>query len=141
MKKITFLFIFLSHLTFAQSKSETDSLTLLLPSMAEDTNKVWAYEKITAFCYVNKPVLAKDYAQKGIALAREIQFKKGEVMCLLRLGQIHQQEANFVTAYDYFIKALDLAEKIQYKQGYRRLLGQLTSIYRNLGDFECIKHN
>ena len=76
MKKITFLFIFLSHLTFAQSKSETDSLTLLLPYMAEDTNKVWAYEKITAFYYVNKPVLAKDYAQKGIALAQQIQFKK-----------------------------------------------------------------
>ena len=136
MKKLTFLFLLINTISFSQSKYEADSLILLLPSMPDDTNKVWVYEKIvSAYVFLN-PRISEQYIQKEIDLARKLQFKKGEVFGLMRLGQNYQTKSEFVSAFDCFMQALNIAEAIEYKQGYRRVLGQMTSVYRNLGDYD-----
>jgi two-component system, NtrC family, sensor kinase len=133
---LTLFLVLICSVGFAQNKTEIDNLISQLPTLPNDTNKVWAFEKIASFYYQNNLFIGQEYVDRGLELTRKLEFKRGEIMLLLRQGQIHQAKSDFVNGYKYFSEALKIAEKMQYSREKRRMLGQITSIYRNLGDYE-----
>jgi two-component system, NtrC family, sensor kinase len=135
MKQLSVFFFFLVTTLFAQ-KNEADSLIQLLPSMSEDSNKVWKYEKIAGIYMYYDIEKCSQFAQNGVDLANKIGFKKGEVLCLMRIGQACNTKSEFVLAYEVLMQALKIAESINDRKGVRRILGQLTGTYRKMGDFE-----
>ncbi len=119
-----------------QNNNEADSLIRLLPTMSNDTNKVWVYKKLASIYLRGKPFIGKDYAQKGVDLAYKLEFKQGETTCLIGLGLIYNTKAEYALAFQSFLKAFKIAETTHNKKDIRIIMGQLSGVYRSLGDYE-----
>ena len=63
-----------------------------------------------AYLQLDQPLLALDYAQKGLALIQPEQFRSGEARALIVLGQIYCQLGDAEQAVSHYEQALAVAE-------------------------------
>ena len=75
------------------------------------------------------------YAQKGLALARTLKFRKGEADCLRRSGLVLFQQGRYPEALDIYQRALRISENINYSFGISAGLGHIGNIYNVQGDY------
>lgn len=85
-----------------------------------------------------KPDISRShsYALKGITLASEISYVKGEAVARQAMGDVYRAQNQFDKAIESYNKSSVLFESSQLfsQQGY--VLGEIGNIYRNTGSYE-----
>jgi tetratricopeptide (TPR) repeat protein len=116
--KINFTII-LVVLVFAASSqnNSSDSLKHLLRTEIADTSRVMALSELAIAYYYSKPDTSFLLAQQGYAIARQIEFKKGEASCLANMGTVFLITGNHPKALGVSLQAMQLFESLNDKPG------------------------
>jgi len=111
-----------------------DSLMFIIHLQREDTNEVRALAEMAFLHESNDSGIV--YGERGIALAKSLDYKKGEADCLfscsLRFGWL----GNISQGIFYSLRALEIFEKIQDLSGVSEVKLILQGSYREIGDDE-----
>jgi len=142
MKKL-FVFIFfilaICLVTAQQPRqfelSTKDSLEKLLASSQPDTTRVMIFSELAIRYLRSSNDTAMMYAQKGLALAKALKFRKGEADCLRRSGIVLFQQGRYPEALDIYQRALSISESINYTFGIAAGLGHIGNIYNAQGEY------
>ncbi len=133
MKKLTLLLSFVCTLGVGQNM-QPDSLKRELSVAKQDTGRVLLMAQLcNAYRSVN-PDSAQFYAQKALALAREINFPKGMVRVLTNWGRVINDSGNLPKALQMQFEALQIAEENDLTVETGWPLSRIGTIYSTLGD-------
>lgn len=127
-----FLFMLLTGWSYGQQRAMTDSLLAALPNLP-DTTRTLTYAELCFSTASDDISQAQTYGQKGVTLARKINFPRGEFENLRTLGAIFAQHSNYAVGLDYFLKALTVAEKLPDQT-------KLARVLRNVGMIHNAQH-
>jgi serine phosphatase RsbU (regulator of sigma subunit)/Tfp pilus assembly protein PilF len=115
--------------------SRADSLVAQL-STQEDTFTAITLNELCWELKFSEPEKAKDYGQQALALSEKLQYTKGIVRALTRLGVVHVTQGEQSEALDYFMKALQLNEKTGNLQSAAAILNNIGIIYKDQRKFD-----
>src|ERR1035437_1344725 len=113
----------------------TDSLLILLKTDKEDTNKV-----IHLYTICKKYNLLSEYdkglicGKQALALAKALDFKKGEATAYNNIGNIHTNQGNYPEALKMFFASLKIYEETDSKKGIANSYNGLGIIYKCQGN-------
>lgn len=141
--KIIILSLFLTLINtfgFAQNQKVidnliTDSLKHELNIAKQDTSLVLIMTGLADEYKFYKPDSSLFYAQQALALARQIQYPKGEFEALFMMGFTLGAVGNYPRALEMQLKALRIAEKHNFLNRKAAVFGRLGNIYRDAGDY------
>jgi two-component system, NarL family, sensor histidine kinase UhpB len=100
------------HQNISAQVYDVDSLLSLLPGAKEDTGKVNLYRNLAGSLKFTNPSKAIEYARKGIALSKILDFEKGSAGCYLNLSTAYTFSDKLDTALIYLDTALQYAHKV-----------------------------
>jgi two-component system, NtrC family, sensor kinase len=123
----------------SSAQPSIDSLQEQLVSSKRDTNRVLILSSLSIIFLQSDINAALQYAQQGMSLARELNFKSGEADCLRRIGIIHFIQGRYPEALDHFQKALNISQSINHSFGIGAGLGHIGNIYAEQGDQETAR--
>jgi two-component system, NtrC family, sensor kinase len=109
MKRLFTLLIF-SLLVF-KGRCQKDNSANLIPNDTLDINqvsKLWYQGEIHL---VNAPDSALIYAQRGLALAKQIKFSYGEEWCLRTIAKVFMNIGNYSKSLEFAFQALNISEQ------------------------------
>lgn len=132
------IFVILAVICFVNGQAQQrkiDSLTNLVQSNTiEDTLKVNAFNELSWEFRKNNFTTAKYYAQNAYLISKKLNYKKGIVTSLNRLGTAYIFNKQFSLAEKTYLKVLKLETGSGNKYGIGRANNQLSEIYRNKKD-------
>lgn len=136
MKKIVFLFFWLSALSLSAQNRNIDSLKLVLQSRqtAKDSTKTllelcWEYRFINA-------VTAREYGMKALDMARKNGLRDYEVEALHNIGVTHEAQGNYDEALELELKALEFRKQIGDDARTANTLNNIGIIYDEQGNYK-----
>ncbi|AHJ96721.1 sensor histidine kinase [Hymenobacter swuensis] len=97
--------------------SRADSLQRLLSASRPDTSRVQLLIEMAWERTDDNPLVGVEYGQRGLRLARRLQYPVGECRALLMLGWAFMRTGNYTTAIQTQVQARRLAESIGYAGG------------------------
>lgn len=147
------LFIFTAKLQ-SQEQSLIDSLMAQLKqleaekmelrnnsSSAHDTAHVNLLNKLSDAYYRNQPDMALSYAEKALALANEVEYKKGISASIINIGRAHESRGDYSKALDQYNKAFISYYELGDKDGIANSYKCIGNIYAAQANFtEAIKN-
>jgi len=119
----------------AQNKN-TDSLVQALKMMPEDTNKIFTYQAIAQQYLTTQLDSSIVYAEKGLLLAKKLDFYKGMVRCLNASGNYFERKTKYDIALDYYNQALEICEQYDYTAGFAIVLNNIAIVHTRTGAHE-----
>ncbi len=122
-----------SYLGFTQSE-EIDSLKNVLIE-SNDTTKVLVYKQLGIKYRRHDSDLSIEYLEKGIQLARDIQFVVGEIECLLALGTTHGMLGNYPESLLQLNQGIARANEFRLASFISRINNTLGIVYKRIGDY------
>lgn len=106
-----------------------------------DSTKVNELNKKVMETVYNNTTKAKAYGFEALNLARQIGFRKGEGIALIRIGIAYDVESNFDSAITYYNQSIPILKAINYKKGQGGALCNLGLAYLNKNDYpSALKH-
>lgn len=131
---IILISLFLMPHTYAQA-DKIDSLKTVVALNKKDSTEVNTLLEISTLLARSEPTESEDYANKAIALAEQINFKKGQAFGYKNLGLLlyYKGELN-KDLVNYWETSLHLFTEINFKSGISNLQSNLGSIYQTKGD-------
>ena len=134
--RLIFFILILNAITGYGQKNMADSRAII-NLHKEDTTEV------NALIYLGNNQTQIDsgikYAQQGLSLAKKLNYRKGEAICLLVLARL--SEDNFGQAIQYSLNALNIFENLKDKTGIAEIHLLLQGNYWNAGDFTNSLHH
>jgi tetratricopeptide (TPR) repeat protein len=119
-----------------QGQAKIDSLLKELPKAKQDTNYVNLLKDLSFNYYIIDSDKGIEYGEKGLELAKKINWKKGEAYCYNSLGVVYSSgKSNYPKALEYYHKALDVYEEIGNKFNISVIFGNIALVYQNLSDY------
>lgn len=134
--KFTFILLLFGVSFSTAQKNTTDSLVHLLAKMPSDSNKVLTYRAIAHQLLTTQLDSSIVYAERGLQLAKELNFYKGIVRCLNVAGNYYERKTNYDTALKYYNEALKICEQNDYTQGFAIVLNNIAIIHTRTGAHE-----
>lgn len=104
---ILILSYFICGNIFSQ-KSTTDSLSIELQKAKEDTNKVNILINLSLKLLHSYPDSSISYAEKGLSLAKKLNYKKGEADLFNNLGNINRNLGQYDQAISSYQNAVEI---------------------------------
>ena len=137
MKKnlIGFYLLFFFMQVNAQNK-KIDSLKQELLVAKEDTNKVWVLTGLSENYTWSFADTALMYAQQGLQLSQELNFKSGEAYSMTDLAGALTTLGNYANALDFSYKSLTLFKSLKDPFGISYVYRRLGLCYREQGDYK-----
>ncbi len=136
MKKIIHLLPLILFTAMAEAQlSKTNSLKQALQNEKKDTSRVLLLENLSQAYSTSKTDTSLLLAQEALALARKINFEKGEAVSLNRIGTVLSSIGNHPQALENLFEALRINEKIKNNDGIMRNLGNIANVNAELGDY------
>ncbi len=129
------LLVFTCHLN-AQENPLLDSLTQVLNTASEDSNKVILMNDIAWELKFENPQQARVYLDSALSLAQDLNFKKGEGDANNFRGVVEDIHGNSELAVKYFQHALAIRQELGDKKGVARLYNNIGNVQDNLGNQE-----
>ena len=116
MKILSFLILItlICNHCFAQSRREIDTLKYELINAQQDTNRVLLYAELSSVYRSINSDTAIIYGEKGLELAKKINFLRGEAKALNELGFMLRILGDIPKSLEYQYKGLQIAEKNHY---------------------------
>jgi tetratricopeptide (TPR) repeat protein len=130
----TCLFAFILINATAQ-KNVISSLRSQLEQTMSDTARVELLRKLSMQIQSVKPDSALLFAQQGLALARKVNYKKGEADCLDRLGVVLWKNGKYDRALSYALESLKIREENKDRSGQLVSLNDIGIIYADQHDY------
>ncbi len=124
---ITIFFLSFSINLLAQKADSI--LSVLKKHRANDTIKVTMFSEIANYYLDRKIDSTIHFASEGLALARQINFGRGEAKCKQLLGSAHLQKSEYNDALYFFKDAFNVYERSDDKQGESNCLRLLGNTY------------
>lgn len=116
--------------TNGDHSSVLDSLTNILESSKEDTNKVII---LNALCFESKqvsPEKAIHFAEDALKLSQNLYFKNGEAKALFYIGLVYRYSYNFEKSLEYYLQSLKIQKEIGDKKEIINSLTRIADIYK-----------
>jgi two-component system sensor histidine kinase UhpB len=113
----------------AQNQQIVDSLTNLLATAKEDTNKVNYLNQLAWELMLSNPDTSIIIGRQSLLLSEKIDWKKGKASSLGRLGVYYWQKGDYSRAQEFNFRALKLNEEIGQKDRAAGNLGNIGNIY------------
>jgi two-component system, NtrC family, sensor kinase len=134
---ITFLIILIScGSVFSQEETFKDAKKLLqeLSLVKTDTGTIVLKSRLSEAYRSNNPDTSLILANQALSKAREIGFKKGEIMALNVLSVLHREKGDLPYALQMGLQALKIAENEQLIYQWIYSLIRVGNVYLNVGD-------
>ncbi len=131
-----FIMAFNSNL-FAQKPGQEriDSLLVELPKAKEDTNKVNILRSLS-YTYADiAPDEGIKYGEQGYALAKKLDWERGQAVTLLALGLNYNAITSYPKALDYYKRSLKIFEAIKEHGAIATLLRNLANVNLATGNY------
>lgn len=141
MKNFLYVFFFclMTQTALAQpniSPTLADSLKQELAKAKEDTTKVLILEKLTR-CYTAIDLnVALRYGRQGKALAEQIGYMDGRLLCTIALGFIMARTNDHAEGLQILMEAKQFCEKQNKYEELARILTSISTIYSFNKDYE-----
>lgn len=132
---IFFILIF-GGLPAQEVSKNIDSLLVVLKKAKEDTLKVNLYHDISKHFIINEIDTVPYFSQKGIALAQQLGFKKGEMRNLNVLGNYYENKTVYEKALETYDKALLIAKEINSTEGFAMLYNNIGMVHIRQGKYD-----
>ncbi|MFK5983642.1 MAG: tetratricopeptide repeat protein [Flavobacteriaceae bacterium] len=131
------LFLFVVSFSFSQKTVQNiDSLLIVLKTSKEDTSKVILYQKIAGHYNITHLDSARAFAEKGIILANQLKYSKGQWMNLNVLGNYYERKTNYVVALKNYKVALKIIEQTNDTKGYAVVLNNIATIHIRKAEYD-----
>jgi len=119
------------------SNAQIDSLKNVVQTGQQDTTKVAALNALSLELIQNDELdLAKEYADKAITLADELEFKKGKAYALKNKGLAEYYQSNYKEVLNNWTQSLKAFEAIQDTLGIANLANNLGLAYFDQGSLD-----
>ncbi len=136
------LLIFCVQFSLAQKTvANIDSLLVVLYTSKNDTTKVILYQEIAAHYNITHLDSAKAFAEKGIVLARSLNFTKGQWMNLNVLGNYYERKTNYEEASVKYEEALLIIENTNDTKGFAVVLNNIATIHIRKAEYDEALNN
>lgn len=136
INRLLFLSIFLFKFQLF-GQNPIDSLKLVIANVkTDDTTRVLAMDQLSLKLMNSNLGLALDYGNKGLKLAKKIDFDKGKVRLLNRLAFIYTRANNFSLSLKTAYLAIDLAKKINDEEGLGKIYNNMSIFYSVQNDYQ-----
>ena len=135
MKFIAIFFsaLFIAGYCFAQD-AEIDSLTNLIQTGANDTNKVKSLIELGKR-YANKnPQSAIHFYEDAIKLATKLKDFRNKGTAIKYIGNVHYGKAEYANAISFWEQAKNVFDSIGFKEGVANIQSNIGAVYFNTGD-------
>jgi len=110
---LLFIAVFFSNVAMAQNQ-EIDSLKKLLAVSKENGPKrITMLENLSYLYLSSSPDTALKYALEGLQLAKNINNRKGEAICINALGNVYFHIGDNVKALEYYLEYLKIKEELK----------------------------
>lgn len=130
------LFVMMGLATAGKAQSpQTRALRLALRQASTDTARVLLLADLAATYRYSRYDSVQWYARQGLALARQIGYRKGEGRCLSRIALLLGERGNLPQALRVDLQALHLNEASHDQEGQARTLNQTGLLYFALDDY------
>ncbi len=135
MRKTILLFVALWQIVIMDAQTTViDGLKQSLQNEKKDTAKVMLLTNLSLAYLFSDPDSALLFAQKGLILARQIKFEKGEIECLRKTGISFNVLGNYPKALEIELQALRKSEIIRDSTAIAAILGNIGDVYSSEGD-------
>jgi two-component system, NtrC family, sensor kinase len=131
--RITILLVFILNIGFAQNK-EIDTLKHELSIATHDTSRVLIMARLCEASREHNIDSAFFYGNKGLTLAKQIHFIKGEIRNMAHLGRIQFDLGNVPRYLEIELKALRMAEENHLEREKMFPLNFIGNVYRRLSE-------
>lgn len=133
----TLLILLFCQISFGQETVKNiDSLLVVLKTAQNDTTKVQLYQKISGHYNVTHLDSAKAFAEKGIELAKQLEYPLGQWINLNTLGNYYERKTNYPEALKQYNLALDIIKKINSTKGFAVVLNNIATIHIKKGEYD-----
>lgn len=122
-------------LTSSYSQSKKDSLEVALKT-AKGELKVKTYNELFRAWNDSDPVKAIEYASHALALAKEIDDKKGMAAAYNNIGVSYRNQGALDKALEYYFNSLAIYEAIQNREGIATSKNNIGNIYSFKKDYK-----
>jgi tetratricopeptide (TPR) repeat protein len=136
MKKLPIIAALLFSLTVNTWADKADSLKQVLRSVITDTARVNTLNELAELYLYSRPDTCLLLAQKGIALARQAGFEKGEAYGLNIMGAIFWVTGDYAKSLDYHLQSLKEFEKLHNVEGLGMVYNGIGITYAEQGDLK-----
>lgn len=119
---------------FAQT-SPIASLKQLLKKEKQDSSRVLLMSQLSRLYLFNKPDTALALSQKGFALAKKIEYAKGEAMSLNGIANTFTYTGNYPKALELHLASLKMAEAVKDLNIIRIANANIATDYAYLGNY------
>ena len=106
-----------------------DSLKNLLAKATDDSIRVSLFGSISDEYYLALPDSAMFYAQQGLALAIQNDYKRGQARSLARIGNVFTFVGDFTNALATHLESLKISEEINDKSGMAASNNNMALVY------------
>lgn len=128
------LFIFFGFTLKAQT-SYVDSLKRLLDKATDDSSRIMLNCQICDQYLDSQPDTALFYAERGLKLANDSPFEKGQARCLTRIGSVFNYKGSLDKALEKHLESLHISERVGDLMGVAASYNNMAEIFRDLKDY------
>jgi tetratricopeptide (TPR) repeat protein len=112
-----------------------DSLISVLPSIAEDTNKVLLLDKLSYSLYTSNPRQGLKYAQEELELSKKLGWTRGLALAYSELGVNSSALADYHNALQFYEKASSYHKDLDDKNGLAAIDANISLIHSAQGRY------
>lgn len=138
MRRLLFILLILSA-SISGKCQETpvnmDSVVAVLPSIAEDTNKVLLLDRLSYSLYTSNPRQGLKYAQEELKLSKKLGWTRGLALAYSELGVNSSALADYYKALQFYEKASSYYKELDDKNGLAAIDANISLIHSAQGRY------
>ena len=122
---------FCAPFILAGQSPSMDSLSIRLQNANPDSSRVYFLCELSNKFLTYRPKQSKQYAEEALMLSRKINFKRGEMLALSRLGESEFRQSNYALSVEHLTQSLKLSETLHDSlamAGVYRILGNVNTL-------------
>jgi two-component system, NtrC family, sensor kinase len=123
-------------ITAKAQNTETDSLKKLLSVTADDVKRINLLEGLSYAYLASYPDTALRYALEGLQLAKDIDNRKGEAICINALGNVYFHIGDNAKALEFYLEYLKIKEELKEINSISVAYYNIASVYTEEEDYD-----
>lgn len=117
--------------------ADIDSLNKLLAHTDQDTSRVLLLTELSGYYQFFNSDTALLLTDKALALARKVNFTKGEIEAISRQGEVRHHRGELPQALEAELTAIQLSRKYNYPEAEAQSLTFIATINLDLGEYRA----